>query len=96
MRKKIYRARPTSNIKSSSSYSVKGGVKRIKSFDYPENWREVALEVKTRDNFKCVWCPSKTKLEVHHIMSLSRGGTNSKRNLITLCENCHSKRHKHL
>lgn len=95
MRKKIFRAKPTSNIKH-SSYSVKGGVKRIKTSDYSDSWKLLIVEVKTRDNFQCVICSKKESLEVHHILPLSRGGTNSKRNLITLCHICHSKRHKHL
>ncbi len=95
MRTKIYRAKPRSNIKH-KSYSVKGSVKRIKTSDYPENWKIIIVEIKNRDGNKCVQCDSTNKLEVHHILPLSRGGTNSKRNLITLCEGCHSKRHKHL
>lgn len=96
MRKKIFRAKPTSNIKHASSYSVKGGVKRIRTTDYTENWQVISEEIKKRDNYKCVRCPSTKRLEVHHIVPLSRGGTNNKRNLITLCEKCHQKRHKHL
>ncbi len=32
-------------------------------------------------------------LEVHHIIPLSDGGSNSLENLITLCKKCHIKRH---
>lgn len=95
MRKKIYRAKPISNIKH-SAYSVRGNVKRIRRESYPENWNEISAEVKKRDGNKCVCCPCTTGLEVHHIVALSRGGTNKKTNLITLCEKCHKKRHKHL
>jgi 5-methylcytosine-specific restriction endonuclease McrA len=35
-------------------------------------------------------------VEVHHIVSLSRGGTNSPANLIMLCKDCHDRRHNHL
>lgn len=94
-RPKIYKARPTSNIKH-KSYKVRGETKRIQRHTYPENWRELSEEVKKRDNYCCVICQSTKKLEVHHILALSRGGTNAKRNLITLCEKCHKKRHRHL
>ena len=29
--------------------------------------------------------------EVHHILPLSRGGTNDEDNLMSLCKSCHSK-----
>ena len=31
--------------------------------------------------------------EVHHILPLSRGGTNDEDNLMSLCKSCHSKIH---
>ena len=31
--------------------------------------------------------------EVHHILPLSRGGTNNEDNLMSLCKSCHSKIH---
>lgn len=36
------------------------------------------------------------KLEVHHVKELSKGGKTISANLITLCESCHNKRHRHL
>jgi 5-methylcytosine-specific restriction protein A len=94
-RLRVYRAKPVSNIKH-KSYKVRGENRRIQKHSYPENWDELSAEVKARDNYCCVICQSTKSLEVHHILALSRGGTNSKRNLITLCNKCHKKRHKHL
>ena len=34
-----------------------------------------------------------TRLEVHHIIYRSQSGTDDENNLITLCEDCHSKVH---
>lgn len=79
-----------------TSYGVAGAVKRIKRKDYSEDWFKIIEKVKTRDGFKCVICSSKKDLEVHHIIPLSRGGTNSPTNLITLCETHHNARHKHM
>lgn len=53
--------------------------------------------VLNRDNYSCKSCTSKkknTKLHVHHILFKSNGGTDTKNNLITLCESCHDKLHK--
>jgi hypothetical protein len=45
-----------------------------------------------RDGGKCVKCGSKEKLEYDHIIPLSRGGSNTARNIQILCETCnHSK-----
>lgn len=66
------------------------------------NWYDIAKEVKKRDGYKCVSCKkpedpkSSVYHDVHHIRSLSKGGTTTKANLITLCKVCHGKRHKHL
>lgn len=47
-----------------------------------------------RDNYACQFCGKKhTRLEVHHIIYRSQGGTDDENNLITLCEDCHSKVH---
>ena len=61
-------------------------------------------EVKRRDRWRCQDCgvrsESRTlsreegaKLHVHHITPKSEGGKDTMENLITLCEECHQKRH---
>ena len=78
-----------------------GGTKRIRRDGYSNvktNWWAIRKEVFTRDNGKCrsringVAC-GKPGVDVHHIIPLSRGGTTSKGNLITVCRDCHDKRH---
>lgn len=63
-----------------------------KGFDYGfSSQREAILN---RDKYTCQYCGKKnTRLEVHHIVYRSQGGTNDENNLITLCEDCHSKVH---
>jgi len=56
-----------------------------------ENKRQYVLY---RDSFKCQHCGSKNKLEVHHIIYRSQGGTDDVNNLITLCHECHQEVHK--
>lgn len=52
-----------------------------------ESRKEAVLH---RDNYACQICGKKhTRLEVHHIVFRSQGGTDEEDNLITLCEDCH-------
>lgn len=49
-----------------------------------------------RDGHECQNCKSKSKdnkLEVHHIIFRSNGGSDEESNLITLCKTCHGKVH---
>lgn len=52
--------------------------------------------VLNRDGYKCHICKDKkkgVKLEVHHIIFRSNGGSDDADNLITLCHDCHKKLH---
>lgn len=51
----------------------------------PENVRS---EVWRRDQGRCVRCGSRERLEFDHIVPLSRGGSNTVRNIELLCEPC--------
>lgn len=55
---------------------------------------KVRWEIFTRDNFKCHYCGATTKdgirLEIDHIMPFSKGGDNSKDNLVTACNLCNA------
>jgi HNH endonuclease len=51
----------------------------------PEKTR---IEVWRRDGGKCVKCSSREKLEYDHIIPVSRGGSNTSRNIELLCESC--------
>ena len=71
---------------------------KVKHWGYQEGFnyeyssrREAVLH---RDNYTCQCCGKKhTKLEVHHIIFKSLGGTDDEHNLITLCEKCHKAVH---
>ncbi|MBR0384428.1 MAG: HNH endonuclease [Eubacteriaceae bacterium] len=59
-----------------------------KGFNY--GWSSRREAILNRDNYTCQICGKKhTKLEVHHIIYKSQGGTDDENNLITLCEECH-------
>lgn len=49
---------------------------------------EVRREVWRRDGGKCVQCGSRENLEYDHIIPVSKGGSNTVRNIELLCETC--------
>ena len=77
------------------TYNTKSG------FSVKAGWWEIRDKVWKRDSGKCrglingAFC-LKPGTEVHHIIPLSNGGTTTMANLITLCQGCHDKRHRHL
>lgn len=70
----------------------------LKTFIRPANKRNDVLEreisqsvkdkVWTRDKGKCVICGRNERLEFDHIIPVSKGGSNTYRNIQLLCENC--------
>jgi len=57
------------------------------------NWDEIKAQVKARDGNKCSKCGSTRNLHIHHIISVSKGGTNDISNLQIVCKNCHKLLH---
>ncbi|MBO6179439.1 MAG: HNH endonuclease [Selenomonadaceae bacterium] len=61
---------------------------------YDRRWRKIRARVLNANPF-CVECRKNGRFteatEVHHILPLSRGGTNDIENLMPLCKSCHSK-----
>src|SRR3990172_7745496 len=49
---------------------------------------DVKMYVWKRDGGKCLKCGSQEKLEFDHIIPLSKGGSNTARNIQLLCEKC--------
>lgn len=59
-----------------------------------KTWSELRKDIFKRDGFQCRRCGAKgVRLYVHHIVSLSSGGTSNPENLETVCEKCHTKAH---
>lgn len=73
----------------------------VNGFTQKDGWWEVRKKIEKRSGGKCealisgARCGAKGT-DVHHIIPLSKGGTNSPSNLIMLCLACHEKRHRHL
>ena len=56
-----------------------------------ENFKQAT---RTRDGYKCQCCGnSGCRLEIHHLIPRSRGGSDKLANLITLCSDCHHLAH---
>jgi len=53
---------------------------------------EVRMYVWRRDNGRCVKCNSDLNLEFDHIIPLSKGGSNTERNIQLLCSQCNKKK----
>ncbi len=72
----------------------------VNGFSKKSAWWEIRAAVWKRDQGHCVDHKRRGKIvpgkEVHHIIRLSAGGTTTMANLITLCEECHNRRHNHL
>ena len=59
-------------------------------------WQKKRLKMFERDNWKCRECGDiETMLHLHHLEYTKKYPWNEPaKNLITLCSNCHKKRHK--
>ncbi len=53
---------------------------------------DVRIFVWNRDGGKCVKCGSQRRLEFDHIIPVSKGGSNTARNIQLLCESCNRKK----
>lgn len=58
----------------------------------PGSARKSRWKIIERDGWKCVWCKSKSCLTIDHIIHWSKGGTNERSNLQTLCRACNNRR----
>lgn len=62
----------------------------------PLEYEEQKRRIRARDHHRCVCCLrgfAQGELHIHHILALSRFGTNFDSNLVTLCHPCHNKQH---
>ena len=61
-----------------------------------EKWRRKRLQRLKLDNYRCNKCGCKdiTQLHVHHKTYKNLGNENVEKDLITLCQKCHTKLHQ--
>jgi 5-methylcytosine-specific restriction endonuclease McrA len=67
----------------------KAGVMRRGAEPNRQKYRQLVIEVYTRDGWKCCLCKSRRQLSPHHILPRSQGGPDVLENLVTLCVLCH-------
>ncbi len=64
--------------------------KRRNQYEYKR--RKLATPVFERDGNRCVICGSTRDLTIDHIFPMSKGGSDAKENLQTLCRICNSRK----
>ena len=57
-------------------------------------WRQRRRAVFERDNYACVACGKRSRLECDHIVAVADGGSDDLANLRTLCRTCHMNRNR--
>jgi 5-methylcytosine-specific restriction endonuclease McrA len=60
----------------------------------PASYRDLHRQVLERDGWRCQVCGSMQRLQVHHLKLRSQSGGDEEQNLITLCEECHTRIHR--
>jgi len=68
--------------------------KRDRKYYSSPEWRKTRMRALVRDDFKCVGCGDESlELHVHHIIPVSKGGSDLLDNLKSLCIKCHRETH---
>jgi|SRR5690348_3936522 hypothetical protein len=71
---------------------ISGGVRITRPSD--DEWTILAHRIRLEDGLRCCLCGiHNVALHVHHMVHLSRYGTNDPRNLVSLCYRCHRAQH---
>jgi 5-methylcytosine-specific restriction endonuclease McrA len=79
----------------------RSGYNTDNGFSTKSGWWDLSAAVRKRSGGKCearikgVRCGAPA-VDVHHLIPLNSGGTNSLLNLLHICSACHSRRHNHL
>jgi 5-methylcytosine-specific restriction endonuclease McrA len=60
----------------------------------PVSYQKLRQQVLRRDGWRCQSCGTMSNLEVHHKQFRSYSGDDSKENLVTVCDACHSALHR--
>ena len=72
------------------------GIRRSNRLDIQDwqEWKKISNEVFKRDNNTCFYCGrSDCKMEIDHLLPVSRGGGDDISNLVTSCRRCNAQKH---
>jgi 5-methylcytosine-specific restriction endonuclease McrA len=61
----------------------------------PDAYDRLRIEILKRDHWRRQNCGSPQNLQVHHTQLRSHSGSDIEENLITLCDHCHVRAHRH-
>lgn len=67
-----------------------------KSNNYGDNWSKISATCLNLANHICSDCKVNRANRAHHIIPLSKGGSNAQYNLKAVCDKCHKRYHSHL
>lgn len=87
---KCSRCRMLNNFCSANDFTY-----RMKKADHNNDIQEsikLRLRVFKRDKYKCVYCGSKKKITLDHVIPHSNGGKTELNNLVTCCNECNNKK----
>jgi len=59
-----------------------------------EHWKKTRMKRMKIDHFHCIICKKKRHLNVHHLSYKNIGKESVLNDLITICQDCHSKEHQ--
>jgi len=72
----------------------RSGFESYAHFLRSKGWKDLRREALIRDNWRCVGCECKIKLQVHHRRYPKRLGEEELQDVETLCSVCHDETHK--
>ena len=70
-------------------------VKQKRIFSYGLDWEQISATCLKLSDYICKKCGGRAR-RAHHIIPLSKGGSNLQSNLMALCIACHKKQHRHM
>jgi len=83
------------SAKALRKYQQRNRYNQVSGLEIRNSWWGLHDQVRKRAGGSCEDCGDPGS-EPHHIIPLSKGGANTKANLIYLCPKCHDRRHRHL
>jgi len=68
----------------------KGGI-NIASLRFKNwKWRALVAKIRKRDNWTCLYCHKQPACQVHHMLPVRLGGSDTEELLVTLCKKCYT------
>jgi 5-methylcytosine-specific restriction endonuclease McrA len=82
-------SQPTQRTRCTTCATLDNRRKREGSYYQTSSWRKLSQLVKQRDGGECALCASTHRVQAHHRIHRTDGGTDTLDNLVSLCASCH-------